>query len=108
MPLHGEALRPPLAKPVSRAAEKKAANRDKDTAWQAVRKAVLVRDGYRCRCCGTADKVDVHHMRFRSAGGSDSRNNTLVMCRCCHLELHAYRLHIAGADADTRVKFVRT
>jgi RNA-directed DNA polymerase len=107
MPLHGEPVRPPIEKPRSRAAEKKQADRDKDRAWLLVRKVVLERDRYRCRCCATPDKVDVHHIRFRSRGGDDVPQNLAVLCRVCHAEIHAYRLHVEGSDANGRLRFVR-
>lgn len=108
MPLHGEPLQPPIPKPRSRAAEKKAADREKDIHWRTVRQAVLVRDKWRCRCCGTPDKVDVHHIRFRSRGGADSTDNCCALCRVCHAEMHAYRLHIEGRSANGRLRFVRS
>jgi 5-methylcytosine-specific restriction endonuclease McrA len=111
MPLHGEPLRAPLEKPRSRAAEKKQQDKADLKAWLALRKAVLLRDGYRCRCCGTSGgtlrKVDVHHIRFRSAGGEDSMQNCAALCRICHLELHAYRLYVEGDNAQKRLQFVR-
>jgi hypothetical protein len=107
VPLRGEAYAGPLPKPQSRAAEKKKADREADTHWQKVRKQVLIRDHYRCRACGSQDHVDVHHLRFRSAGGSDSVNNCVALCRIDHAELHAYRLFILGDDANTRLRFER-
>lgn len=107
MPLHGERLRAPLPKPQSRAALKKQSERDKEREWQQVRKVVLVRDHYRCRYCGTADHVDVHHIRFRSRGGADVPENLAALCRCCHREIHGYRLHISG-DANGSLRFERT
>ncbi len=105
MPLKGEALRAPLAKPVSRAAEKKAANREKESAWQRIRKAVLVRDCYSCRFCGTADSVEVHHLKPRSLGREDSLENCLVLCAIHHRERHAYRLFLHGDDANGSIRF---
>lgn len=101
-----------LAKPISRAAEKKQSDRSKERQWQMVRQAVLVRDRYRCRSCGTPEKVDVHHIRFRSRGGEDSTTNCAAMCRVCHAEIHAYRLYAetpgcVEADANKRLRFVR-
>jgi 5-methylcytosine-specific restriction protein A len=103
----GEPYQGPLEKPRSRAAEKKQQDRDKERDWLRLRKDVLARDQYRCRCCGTADKVDVHHIRFRSAGGDDTMQNCAALCRICHLELHAYRLYVEGSDAQKRLQFVR-
>jgi 5-methylcytosine-specific restriction endonuclease McrA len=95
VPLRGETYAGPIPKPQSRAAEKK------------IRKQVLIRDHYRCRACGSQDHVDVHHLRFRSAGGSDSVNNCVALCRVDHAELHAYRLFILGDDANKRLRFER-
>lgn len=104
--MRGEPFTGRLEKPQSRAAEKKRADREAEKAWLAVRKAVLVRDSYRCRCCGSADKVDVHHIRFRSRGGADTTENLAALCRVCHCELHAYRVYVEGADANKRLRFV--
>jgi hypothetical protein len=112
VPLRGEAFTGPLPKPQSRAAEKKQADREADAHWRKVRTQVLIRDHYRCRCCGTPEKIDVHHIRFRSRGGTDSTNNCAAMCRVCHGELHAYRLYAetpgcVDPDANKRLRFVR-
>lgn len=102
-----------LQKPRSRAADKKQQDRDAEKAWLQLRKVVLARDRYRCRCCGTPDKVDVHHLRFRSRGGEDSSQNCAALCRVCHAEIHAYRLYVEGGtrhsepDANGRLRFVR-
>jgi 5-methylcytosine-specific restriction endonuclease McrA len=96
-----------LAKPQSRAAQKKASDRTKERAWQTVRQTVLLRDHYRCRSCGTPEKVDVHHIRFRSMGGEDSPRNTCALCRVCHAEIHAYRLYAEGDDANKKLRFLR-
>jgi hypothetical protein len=86
----------PLPKPQSRAAEKKKTHRADEKAWLALRKTVLTRDRYRCRCCG-----------------EDITKNCAAMCRVCHAELHAYRLYVEGEtrhsepNADSRLRFVR-
>jgi 5-methylcytosine-specific restriction endonuclease McrA len=108
MPLHGEPFTGPIPKPQSRAAQKKASDRTREREWQKVRKAVLVRDGYRCRSCGTPEKVDVHHIRFRSMGGADTSENLCALCRICHLEMHAYRMYAEGNDANKKLRFIRS
>lgn len=102
--MRGETFTGPIPKPRSRAAEKKQAAREKDTHYRKVRQQVLVRDHWRCRACGTPEHVDAHHLRFRSAGGEDSVNNLIALCRCCHAEVHAYRLYLHGDDANKRVR----
>jgi hypothetical protein len=51
---------------------------------------VLFRDGYRCQsgqkgCC---DKREVHHIHYRSKGGSDAPGNLITLCKKHHKSLH--------------------
>lgn len=87
-------------------ADKRAKRRAKEAQWQAVRKAVLARDGRRCRVCGSRDAIEAHHIRFRSVGGEDATRNTACLCATCHAEVHGYRLAIQG-DADGTLRIVR-
>ena len=64
---------------------------------------VIERDGYRCAVPGCTSRRNLHdhHIRFRSAGGSDDPSNRITLCafhrqRC----LHAGRMRIAGAAPD--------
>jgi len=52
---------------------------------------ILSRDGYRCQsgekgCC---DKLHVHHIVFRSNGGSNTPSNLITLCEKHHNALHA-------------------
>lgn len=52
---------------------------------------VLNRDGYKCQYCKGKhkdSKLEVHHMIFRSKGGSDEAENLITLCRTCHKALH--------------------
>jgi 5-methylcytosine-specific restriction endonuclease McrA len=103
----GEIFTGPIPKPQSRAAQKKASDREKGKHWLMLRSLVAVRDKHRCRACGAPAK-DVHHVKFRSAGGTDRLENLALLCRCCHAELHAYRLYAVGDNAnDKTFKFRR-
>ena len=56
---------------------------------------VLTRDGYTCqRCQGkTKDqRLEVHHLVFRSQQGSDDEANLLTLCKTCHDGLHEGRI----------------
>lgn len=96
-------------KPLPRAVERMRNRREKDKAWLALRKLVLRRDHYGCQACksrGTDyNPVDVHHLKFRSAGGGDVLENLLALCRRCHALVHAYRLVINGSDANEPLEF---
>jgi hypothetical protein len=53
---------------------------------------VLTRDGYTCQQCKGKSKdkrLEVHHIIFRSQGGSDEETNLLTLCKTCHDGLHA-------------------
>jgi hypothetical protein len=68
--------------------------RNVTTIAPAVRRAVLVRDGYRCRapgCTGTRF-LEVHHRVPRARGGTNRPDNLITLCAACHRlrhELHA-------------------
>jgi hypothetical protein len=52
---------------------------------------VLARDGYTCQHCQGKSKdrrLEVHHILFRSQGGSDEEANLITLCKTCHEGLH--------------------
>ncbi len=52
---------------------------------------VLHRDGYTCQHCHNKkkdSKLEVHHIRYRSQGGSDEASNLTTLCHTCHTALH--------------------
>ena len=52
---------------------------------------VLNRDGYNCQYCKGKhkdSKLEVHHIIFRSKGGSDEAENLITLCHTCHKALH--------------------
>ena len=54
-----------------------------------VKSLVLYRYGYKCQICGNNhDRLEVHHIRFRSHRGSDSMDNLVVLCGKCHSKIH--------------------
>jgi hypothetical protein len=59
---------------------------------------VYIRDRYRCTSpvCSRRD-ITPHHIRFRSAGGSDAVDNVTTVCSWCHLcGIHGGRIRAAG------------
>ncbi len=56
-----------------------------------VKQFVLSRDSHTCqKCLGKKKdpKLHVHHILFRSQGGSDSPDNLITLCKSCHDDLH--------------------
>lgn len=54
---------------------------------------VLSRDDYTCQKCKSKKlglKLHVHHIEFRSNGGSDVQTNLITLCEPCHSKLHAH------------------
>jgi len=53
---------------------------------------VLTRDGYTCQQCqgkSNEQRLEVHHIIFRSQQGSDEESNLVTLCKTCHDALHA-------------------
>ena len=58
-----------------------------------VKSAVLSRDNYTCQICGVKQaKLEVHHIRSRSEGGSNRMDNLVVLCKDCHAKVHTGEL----------------
>ena len=59
-------------------------------AWRRARTAALERDGWRCRRCGRAGRLEVHHVRKLAQGGAAyNLANLETLCGDCHLGAHA-------------------
>lgn len=54
--------------------------------WQRVRRAVFVRDGWRCVLCGRAGRLEADHIRPVAKGGDwFALSNLRTLCRSCHV-----------------------
>ena len=65
----------------------------------AARHKVFARDGWRCAVpgCTSMQNLHDHHVRFRSAGGSDALDNRITLCAFHHLRgVHAGLLRCVG------------
>ena len=64
---------------------------------------VLNRDGYKCQKCKTTKgKLHVHHIIFRSQGGTDDPNNLTTLCKICHDKLHNGEFELKGKRSKTK------
>jgi 5-methylcytosine-specific restriction endonuclease McrA len=57
--------------------------------YDELRKQVLVRDGWKCQCCGSPRNLQVHHIVRRSQLGSDEADNLMTLCASCHVQYHS-------------------
>lgn len=58
---------------------------------------ILNRDNYTCQCCKGRrrdSKLEVHHIIFRSQGGSDEESNLITLCHTCHKALHSGKISL--------------
>ena len=50
-----------------------------------IRKAVILRDGCKCKECGKSNTVlEVHHIKPRRLNGSNTLDNLITLCSKCH------------------------
>ena len=58
-------------------------------AWARVSRMARDRDGWRCRACGRAGRLEAHHVRPVHQGGDLlDLANTRALCRSCHIAIH--------------------
>ena len=60
--------------------------------WENLKAYAKWRDGQKCRSCGKSAKdgarLEVHHIRRRADGGSDTPENVVTLCHECHENHH--------------------
>lgn len=60
-----------------------------DYGFASRREAVLHRDNYTCQICGKKHaRLEVHHIIFRSQGGTNDESNLITLCEECHAGIH--------------------
>lgn len=95
----------PQPRPRARIFTKRDAKRERTNTQRAVWLAVSIRDRHRCRCCGRSDGLHHHHIQYRSRGGGDTTENTVLTCAFCHALIHTRQLWIVGTNADRQLRF---
>ena len=66
---------------------------------------VLNRDNYTCQYCKTKKgTLHVHHIIYRSKGGSDEIENLTTLCEYCHKNLHSGKLKDFESKLDGKRK----
>ena len=55
--------------------------------WKALRGVILKRDGFRCRLCHHAGRMEVDHVKPIADGGEwFDPGNLRAICRTCHIQ----------------------
>ena len=54
----------------------------------AIRRAVYAREGHACALCERTGALHLHHILYRSAGGSNTQDNLIALCPVCHAIAH--------------------
>ena len=70
-----------------------------------VKAYILDRDNYKCqsgRKVKHAEKLHVHHIQFRSTGGTNTPGNLVTLCECCHADLHAGKFELKAKKSKTK------
>jgi len=70
-----------------------------------VKAFVLHRDNYKCqskRNVKHSKKLHVHHIVFRSQGGSNAPGNLITLCETCHNDLHNKQFTLKAQPSKTK------
>lgn len=77
-----------------------------DYGYASRREAILHRDNYTCQCCGKKHvRLEVHHIIFRSMGGTDDERNLITLCEKCHKMVHDGILILTKKPKKLNLKF---
>jgi hypothetical protein len=70
-----------------------------------VKSYILHRDNYKCQSSQKVNhskKLQVHHIQFRSNGGSDAPSNLITLCETCHENLHDSKFALKAKKSKTK------
>lgn len=54
-------------------------------AYQTLRRMIFDRDGWRCKKCGKAGRLELDHITPLECGGAHEAGNLQTLCRGCHI-----------------------
>lgn len=73
-----------------------------------IREYVLTRDNYTCQLCKGKNKdkkLEIHHIIFKSNGGSDEPDNLICICKTCHDNVHKGLVNIKGGKIKNELRY---
>lgn len=66
--------------------------------WLTRRRKRIEMDGYRCKICGSATNLNVHHITYENLG-CEPMDDLVTVCKQCHANLHS-----TDTGADDRIR----
>lgn len=70
------------------------------------KEAVLNRDTYTCQVCHKKHtRLEVHHIIYRSQGGTNDENNLITLCEDCHKDIHNEKIVLAKKPKKLNLKY---
>ncbi len=77
-----------------------------DYGWSSRREAILNRDSYTCQICSKKHtRLDVHHIVYRSNGGTNDENNLITLCEDCHSGIHDGKIVLTKKPKKLNLKY---
>lgn len=70
---------------------------------------ILYRDNYKCQICKGKSKdprLEVHHVKPKSKGGTDKPTNQLTLCSTCHEKVHSEEITLAARQLRTCINTI--
>ena len=59
-----------------------------------VNKKLLKDKKGKCEICGKKGQTEKHHKKTKGAGGDDTEENLIEVCRICHTKIHTGKIKI--------------
>jgi 5-methylcytosine-specific restriction endonuclease McrA len=77
-----------------------------DYSFASRREAILHRDNYACQICGKKHtRLEVHHIVYRSQGGTNDENNLITLCENCHSGIHDGKIVLTKKPKKLNLKY---
>lgn len=77
-----------------------------DYGFSSRKEAVLNRDSYTCQICGKKNtRLEVHHIVYRSNGGTNDENNLITLCEDCHSGIHNGKIVLTKKPKKLNLKY---
>ena len=77
-----------------------------DYGFSSRREAILNRDNYTCQVCGKKHtRLEVHHIIYRSQGGTNDENNLITLCKDCHKDIHNGKVVLTKKPKKLNLKY---